>query len=68
MKDDDGFVCTKEAARILGVDPQTLANWRSENKKEKKHPDLKHFKVGKKVNYFKKSLFDFIKRNTVGNE
>jgi len=66
MKDDHDYVSPKEAAKILGVDHQTLANWRSVNKKEKKHPSLKYVKVGKKINYFKKSLLEFIKANTVG--
>jgi hypothetical protein len=70
MKHENDFVSTKEAAKIVGLSHRTLQDWRCENKKNghKPCPDLKHAKIGGKILYFKKSLLDFIKRNTTGTE
>ncbi len=70
MKEEFDFATTKEAAKIIGVDYRTLENWRSRNKNGNgnEYPNLKHTKVGKKIFYFKKSLMEFIRKNTVGEE
>lgn len=52
------LVDTKEAAKILGSSPHTLAVWRS----LKRYP-LPYIKIGRKVKYRKSDLFAFIDQN-----
>jgi excisionase family DNA binding protein len=56
------LVSRQEAAKILSVQPQTLAKWASAQRY-----DLPYIKVGKAVRYRRSDLQEFIDRNTVGN-
>ena len=55
-------MCRKDAARYLGVKPQTLANWFSSQRYA-----LPIVKVGRKVMYQESDLNAFIESNTRGN-
>jgi predicted DNA-binding transcriptional regulator AlpA len=51
-----------QAAAFLGVQPQTLAVWRS----SKRYPDLRYVKVGSAVKYRQSDLEQWLQRRTVG--
>ena len=53
----------KEAASILGLEPETLAQWRYLRKYEDRLPYLK---VGRKVFYLKDDLYRFLEACKVG--
>jgi predicted site-specific integrase-resolvase len=48
----------EQAAEIVGVEPSTLANWRS----NKRHI-LPYYKPGKRVYYWEKDIQEFIENN-----
>lgn len=50
----------EEAANIIGVEPGTLANWRS----NKRH-ELPYYKPGKRVFYWERDVNNFIEKSTV---
>lgn len=54
------MVCTKEAARMLGLAEVTLKMWRSRNKSP-----VPFVRVGKAVRYSVESLREYIARNTI---
>lgn len=54
---------SKEAAQILGVEPETLSQWRYLRKFEDRLP---YFKVGRKVFYLKTDLYSFLATCRVG--
>ena len=51
-----------EAARLLGLKPQTLAAWRHYGR----HPDLVFVRVGRSVRYRQSDVEAFIVRNLQG--
>ncbi len=53
----EGLLKEKEAARVLGVEPNTLAQWRFNGK-----VNLTYIKLGKSVRYRMADLDDFINR------
>ncbi|MGF6635220.1 helix-turn-helix domain-containing protein [Paraburkholderia sp. MM6662-R1] len=59
----DELVTNTEAAKILGVEPETLAQWRYLRKFAESLP---YFKVGRKVFYSKRDLFAFLETCRVG--
>jgi DNA-binding XRE family transcriptional regulator len=58
---EDKLICRKEAARLLGVSPQTLAQWACS-----KRVLLPYIKLGSKVMYSLKDIGAFIASNTHG--
>ena len=60
---ESNLLSRAEAAKILGVEPQTLAVWKS----TKRYP-LPCVKVGRSVRYRMADVLDFIKANTLGGE
>lgn len=55
------LLCRKDAARYLGVEPQTLAQWACSGKMA-----LPYVKIGRKVAYRKVDIDAFITANTHG--
>jgi excisionase family DNA binding protein len=54
----ENLLTREEAAKFLGIKPQTLAMWHS-----KKTHNLPCYKVGRLVKYKKKDLINFIEEN-----
>lgn len=52
-----------DAAKILGIKPETLSGWVCRGK-----TDLPYIKIGGRVRYKISDLKDFIKRNTIEKE
>lgn len=59
---DSPLVCTKIAARRLGLAPQTLAQWRYNRR-----PQPRFVRIGRKVMYRISDLDAFISANTHGD-
>lgn len=59
----DRFLTRAEAAKFLGVQPQTLSVWAST-----KRYKLKYIKIGSRVFYSKAHLDEFIEMNTFCGE
>lgn len=57
---EDGLVCRKTAAKVLGINPHTLAVWAC----TRRYP-LPFVKIGSSVRYLKSDLAKFIADNTV---
>lgn len=56
-------VDTEEAAKILGLKPQTLVTWRHQGKTEPAY-----LKIGSRVFYPRTALLHFLEKNFVGGE
>ena len=52
--DDDEYICAELAARMLGLSPKTLANWRSSGKKK-----LRFYKSTGRVMYKRTEVREF---------
>lgn len=59
----DDFLTNKQAAQLLGVEPETLAQWRYLGKFAEKLP---HYKVGRRVLYRRGDLAAFLDTCRVG--
>lgn len=57
---DSDRMNTFEAAKIIGVEPQTLASWRCTKKES-----VPYYKIGRKVFYKKKDLIDWVEQRRV---
>ncbi len=57
------LVTPREAARILGVDTLTLANWRTSSKRRQ---PLRFIKIGNSVRYSLADIEQFINERAVG--
>ena len=57
------FMNQNSAARYLGVEPRTMANWRSSKKY-----NIPYVKVGSLVKYRQSDLDDFLESRTMGKE
>lgn len=54
--DHSQLLSTREAAKVLGLSPFTLANWRSMGTPE---PGLPYRKIGRSVKYLKADVISF---------
>jgi hypothetical protein len=59
----DDRATNAEAAQILGVNPETLAQWRY---LQRFYDQLPYFKVGRKVFYSRSDLYKFLDSCKVG--
>ena len=61
LESPDDLLTRGQAARILGVKPNTLAVWACNRRY-----DLPYVKVGSLVKYRRRDLLAFVERRTVG--
>ena len=53
------WITTKEAARLIGLHPATLANWRSEEMRGLRERKLRWKRFGRAVRYFAPDVYQF---------
>jgi hypothetical protein len=56
---DRVWISTKEAARLIGLHPTTLANWRSEEMRGLREPKLRWKRFGRAVRYYGPDVYQF---------
>lgn len=59
----EDFLTEKETAAVLNMQPNTLAIWRSQGRK-----DLKYCRFGRSIRYRKVDILKFIEACTVGGD
>jgi hypothetical protein len=60
------WITTKEAARLIGLHPATLANWRSEEMRGLREPKLRWKRFGRAVRYYAPDVYGFERADPTG--
>jgi hypothetical protein len=60
------WISTKEAARLIGLHPTTLANWRSEEMRGLREPKLRWKRFGRAVRYYAPDVYGFERADSPG--
>jgi hypothetical protein len=63
---DRVWISTKEAARLIGLHPATLANWRSEEMRGLREPKLRWKRFGRAVRYYAPDVYGFERADSPG--